>query len=65
MSKLLTTKQVAERLSIAPSTVDKSRMSGLLLGIKAPEFKKMGRSVRYTENAIEEWVNEFNGSYEA
>jgi predicted DNA-binding transcriptional regulator AlpA len=53
---LLTSKQVAEILQIHPTTLGNSRVSGVLLGRKAPVHKKMGRIVRYYLSVIDAWI---------
>ena len=56
MVKLLTSKEVAALLRINPMTVNRSRFTGVLLGQPAPEHKKIGKSVRYDENIINDWI---------
>ena len=62
MSKLLTSKDLAEKLSVNSQLINESRVSGQLMGVKAPEHLKMGRSVRYEESTIEAWLNNFRES---
>ena len=62
MSKLLTTNDVAEHLQVNPDLIIRSRVSGQLMGVKAPKYLKMGRTVRYEESTIEEWLNNFRES---
>ena len=62
MSKLLTTNDVAEQLQVNPDLVIRSRVSGLLLGSPAPKHLKMGRTIRYEVEAIEEFINSFKES---
>ena len=59
MSKLLTSKDLAEKLSVNPQLINESRVSGQLMGVQAPAHLKMGRSVRYAESTIEAWLNNF------
>jgi len=56
MSVLLTTKEVALKLKINPMTVNRSRKTGTLLGHPSPYYITLGRSVRYREDVIDEWV---------
>jgi excisionase family DNA binding protein len=51
MGKLLTTEQVAERLGWARNTLEKQRCAG-----GAIPYVKLGRSVRYREEDLEEWL---------
>lgn len=62
MSVLLTTKEVALKLKINPMTVNRSRNTGTLLGHPAPSFINLGRSVRYKENVIDDWIVELGES---
>jgi predicted DNA-binding transcriptional regulator AlpA len=59
MSKLLTSKELAEKLSVSNQFIALSRTTGQLMGIEAPKHLKMGRTVRYEESTIEEWLNNF------
>ncbi len=55
--KWLTTKEVAERLNVAPATLTEWRHEG-----KGPPFVKVSRNcVRYPEDQLERWM----ASYEA
>lgn len=48
---LLTPQQVAGRLQVSLSYLAKGRMSRY-----GPPFIKVGRAVRYSEAALEEWI---------
>lgn len=41
----------------SPSTARKSRVTGTLLGRKAPRFVRHGRSIRYRLSDIFNWIN--------
>ena len=56
MTEQLTTIEVAKMLKLHPMTVNASRRTGLLLGRKAPDFKKIGKAVRYNKSDIEQWL---------
>jgi predicted DNA-binding transcriptional regulator AlpA len=49
---LLTAKEAAYRLKLSVSWLAKARMRG-----DGPPYVKVGRSIRYPEGAISEWVN--------
>lgn len=49
---LLKTKAAAEFLNVGQSTLAKLRASGA-----GPRFRKLGRSVRYTQEDLEAWAN--------
>jgi excisionase family DNA binding protein len=51
MSALLTTEQAAQRLCLGTNTLEKYRVFG-----NGPTFVKLGRSVRYTEADLDDWV---------
>ena len=59
MSQLLSTKQLASLLSVAPGLVYKSRMTGVLMGVDAPKHLKMGQTVRYELETVEAWIEQF------
>ena len=49
--KLLTTKQLAEYLGIAISTILQYRMEG-----RGPQYIKLGHLVRYRIEDVEQWL---------
>ena len=49
--KLLTTKQLAEYLGIAVSTILQYRMEG-----RGPQYIKLGHLVRYRIEDVEQWL---------
>lgn len=57
MAKLLTSKDLADILCVSSQYVNESRVSGFLMGYKAPKHLKMGRTVRYEESTVNEWIN--------
>jgi excisionase family DNA binding protein len=48
---LLTPKEAAERLKVSLSWLAKARMRG-----DGPPFIKIGRSIRYSETALQQWM---------
>jgi excisionase family DNA binding protein len=48
---LLTPKEAAERLKVSLSWLAKARMRG-----DGPPFIKIGRSIRYSEGALQQWL---------
>lgn len=59
MSKLLTSNQVAEMLGLSNQTMRTSRTTGKLWDKKAPDYLKMGRTVRYELETVEAWIEQF------
>ncbi len=49
--KLLTPKEAAELLKVSPSWLAKARMRG-----DGPPFIRIGRSIRYSELALLQWM---------
>ena len=49
--RLLTARDAADRLRLSPSWLAKARMRG-----DGPPYVKLGRSVRYGESALSEWI---------
>ena len=54
---LLRSKEVANLLSISEELLRKSRSTGYLLGRPAPTHCKLGRSVRYKLDDLNEWID--------
>lgn len=50
--RLLKAKDAADFLRVSESWLAKARMRG-----DGPEFTKLGRSVRYSEGALREWLH--------
>ncbi len=58
--KTLTEKEAAnELIGCAPQTLRISRCTGKLMGVAAPEYIKIGRSVRYKRETLEKWLSQF------
>jgi len=53
------TKAAADFLGCSPSTLKISRVTGRLLGSKAPAYRKIGRKVIYDHETIHSWFNQF------
>lgn len=51
MSKVLTEQEAAPQVGLAVSTLQKLRVNG-----GGPRFLKLGRSVRYREDDLTEWL---------
>lgn len=51
MDRLLTTEEAAGQLGWATNTLEKKRVYG-----QGPRYLKLGRSVRYREEDIQEWL---------
>jgi predicted DNA-binding transcriptional regulator AlpA len=52
MCRLLTTEEAAERIGWVPNTLEKKRVTGA-----GPKYLKLGRSVRYRESDLENWLS--------
>lgn len=52
-NELLTTEQLAELLDIKPNTIEIWRLKGV-----GPRFCKLGRTVRYKREDVENWIND-------
>lgn len=48
--------QAAKYMNFAEITVRNSRVSGLLCGVPAPKFRKIGRKVVYFKKDIDDWL---------
>ena len=58
-STLLDNKQAASYLGFSPSTLNNSRYNGLLGGVKAPRYRKVGTSIRYELSTLKSWLSQF------
>lgn len=56
---LLTSKEFARELNISDQAVRHSRLTGTLIGAPAPKFLKIGRTVRYRPEEVENWLSRF------
>ena len=56
---LLTSQQAASHLQYSEYTLRLSRSTGILAGVQAPPFFKLGRSVRYKKSDLDNWLAQF------
>ena len=56
---LLKEQQAAEILGLKPGTIRNSRHTGMLAGVDAPPFLKMGRTIRYRLEDVLAWRDQF------
>lgn len=57
---LMSSKEAAEYLGFADVTLRNSRYTGMLAGVAAPAFRKLGRkSVRYERTTVAAWLAQF------
>ena len=54
----LTNDQAASYIGASEHSLKRSRRTGLLWGIQAPEFKKAARKVIYMRATLDKWVDE-------
>ena len=54
-----TTVEAADFIGCASNTLRMSRVSGVLLGVQAPPFRKFGRKVIYDHSELEGWLGQF------
>lgn len=59
VSNLRNELQGAQYLAVAVGTLRKSRHTGTLLGHPTPRYLKIGRTVRYRQEDLDEWLNQF------
>lgn len=55
----LDSREAAQFLGFSLSTLNNARYTGLLGGVKAPAFSKIGKSVRYKKPTLENWLAQF------
>ena len=51
--------QAAAFLGFQPSTIRKSRSTGLLAGVPAPRYLKLGKRVLYQVSVLNDWLGQF------
>jgi hypothetical protein len=56
----LSNKEASFLIGCAPNSLKQSRVSGLLFGVQAPSFLKLGYSVRYKKSTLEKWLSQFS-----
>lgn len=56
---LLKTSEAAQHLGFSEKTLANSRYTGLLGGVKAPSYKKLGRTIRYEKTSLQQWLSQF------
>ncbi len=57
MHQLLSTDDAAVYLGLASTTLRRSRWSGILCGVEAPSFIKLGtKTVRYRKDVLDQWL---------
>lgn len=59
VNQMLTSTDAALYIGVSKRTLDNSRCSGVLCSVPCPKYKKMGKSVRYTLTALDEWLSQF------
>ncbi len=55
----LDTHEGAFHISLASNTLRASRTSGVLCGVPAPTYRKIGRKVIYDRVVLDEWLEQF------
>ena len=55
----LNTHEGAFHISLASNTLRASRTSGVLCGVPAPAYRKIGRKVVYDRIILDEWLDQF------
>jgi len=51
--------EAAAFIGCSAYTLKRSRTTGTLLGVKAPNYLKLTRMVRYERATLEEWLSQF------
>lgn len=56
---ILTNREAAAYLRISWRTLNNSRVSGTLLSVRAPQYQKIGKSIRYKKESLDDWLAQF------
>ncbi len=59
ISEQFDTNEAAAYLRFKPATLRNARHTGRLAGVTAPPYKKLGSTVRYERQALDEWFAQF------
>lgn len=51
-----TRQEVANRYPVSVSSLEKAIKTGYLLGVKAPPYRRAGKTVIYTKKAMDDWL---------
>ncbi|AXR07033.1 DNA-binding protein [Salinimonas sediminis] len=57
MTPLLTDSEAAGFLGSTKAALRQSRYSGKLFGVQAPPYLKLGHTVRYRQESLEDWLS--------
>ena len=60
MTKYLSTFSAAIHRDYSESTLRNSRLTGTLVRVTAPTYKKMGKSIRYDVDTLNTWLAQFS-----
>jgi hypothetical protein len=55
----LDTHESAFHINLASNTLRGSRVSGILCGVPAPTYRKIGRKVVYDRLILDQWLEQF------
>ena len=55
----LDTHESAHHIGLASNTLRVSRVSGMLCGVPAPTYRKIGRKVVYDRVVLDQWLGQF------
>ncbi len=55
----MNTQQLADYYGVSKRTIENSRYTGILFGVEAPPYKKMGKNVFYLIETADEWIMQF------
>tara|TARA_R110002049_G_scaffold309283_1_gene520072 strand:+ start:2376 stop:2618 length:243 start_codon:yes stop_codon:yes gene_type:complete len=59
LDNLLSNRNAAPIVGTTPDALKISRCTGLLFGLPAPKYLKIGRTIRYKKSTLQEWLNQF------
>lgn len=59
IDNLLSNKHAAPILGTTPDALKISRCTGLLFGLPAPKYLKIGRTIRYKKSTLQAWLDQF------
>ncbi len=60
MTQYLTSQSAANYLGYSTATLRNARHTGTLARVDAPTYKKIGNSIRYDKEVLDQWLSQFN-----
>jgi len=57
--KFLSSIDASTHIGCAANSLKQSRSTGMLMGVKAPAYLKIGYNIRYKVSTLDDWLDQF------